>query len=123
MHVAAIVIRSLLGLVFLVLGVNVFLHFIPLPMPTGDAGTFMGILVHSHYLYAIKAFEIIGGAILLSGRFTPLGLTLIGPVIVNILFYDLFLDPTGLPLGLAIAASEIFLIYRHRSAFTGVFIA
>lgn len=121
MRVAAIVIRSLLGLVFLIYGVNAFLHFIPLPMPTGDAGIFMGILIHSHYLYAIKAFEIIGGAILLSGRFTPLGLTLVGPVIVNIIFYDIYLDPSGLPLGLVITACEVFMIYRHRSAFSGVF--
>jgi putative oxidoreductase len=120
MQAVTIVIRSLLGLVFLIFGVNAFLHFIPLPMPTGDAGTFMGILVHSHYLYAVKAFEIVGGAILLSGRFTPLGLTLIGPVIVNIIFYDVFLDPIGLPLGLIIAACELFLIYRHRSAFSGI---
>jgi putative oxidoreductase len=121
MKIADIVIRSLLGIVFLIFGVNVFLHVIPLPTPAGDAGTFMGILVRSHYLYAIKSFEIIGGAILLSGRFTPLGLALIGPVIVNIIFYDLFLDPSGLPLGIALAASEIYLIHRNRSAFAGVF--
>jgi uncharacterized membrane protein YphA (DoxX/SURF4 family) len=121
MHIVAIVIRTLLGIVFLIFGVNAFVHVIPMPTPTGDAGTFMGILVHSHYLYAVKCFEIIGGAILISGRFTPLGLTLIGPVIINILFYDLFLDQSGLPLGLAIAACEIFLVERHRSAFAGVF--
>lgn len=75
MEAVTIVIRSLLGLVFLILGANAFLHIIPLPMPTGDAGAFMGILFHGQYLYAVKAIEIVGGAILLGGRFTPLGLT------------------------------------------------
>ena len=121
MHMVAVVIRSLLGLVFLVFGVNAFVPFIPMSTPIGEAGTFMGILAHSHYLYAVKCFEIVGGAILLSGRFTPFGLTLVGPVIVNIIFYDLFLDRSGLILGLALAACEIFLIERHRSAFSGVF--
>jgi uncharacterized membrane protein YphA (DoxX/SURF4 family) len=56
----------------------------------------MKALLVSHYLYAVKCFEISGGLLLLSGRFTALGLTLVGPVIVNILFFHTFLDPSGL---------------------------
>jgi len=62
----------------------------------------------SHYLYAVKCFEISGGLLLLSGRFTALGLTLVGPVIVNILFFHAFLDPSGLPLGSRWLGSRCF---------------
>jgi len=120
MKIAIIITRTLLGLIFVVFGLNAFFNFIPMPMPKGDAGTFMGILFSSHYLYATKCFEIVGGLILLSGRFTPLGLTLLGPVIVNILFFDIFLDATGLPLGIIVAALALFLLWQNRTAFAGI---
>jgi uncharacterized membrane protein YphA (DoxX/SURF4 family) len=120
MKIATIIARTLLGLVFSVFGLNAFFNFLPMPMPKGDAGTLMGVLFSSHYLYAVKCFEISGGLILLSGRFTPLGLTLVGPVIVNILFYDVFLDPAGLPLGIVIAVLALFLLWQNRGAFAGL---
>jgi len=120
MKIATIIARVLLGLVFFVFGLNAFLHFIPMPVPQGQAGAFMGALFASHYLYAIKIFEIAGGLLLLIGRFVPLGLTLLGPVIVNILFYDIFLDQSGLGMGLVIAVLALFLLYRYRSAFAGL---
>ena len=121
MKIAIIIARSLLGLVFVVFGLNAFLNFIPLPPPKGElAGEFMKALFVSHYLYAVKCFEISGGLLLLTGRFTPLGLTLVGPVIVNILFYDLFLDPSGLPLGIVLAILALFLLWQKRHAFAGL---
>jgi uncharacterized membrane protein YphA (DoxX/SURF4 family) len=120
MKAATIIARVLLGLVFFVFGLNAFLHFIPMPPPQGQAGAFMGALFTSHYLYAIKCFEISGGLLLLIGRFVPLGLTLVGPVIVNILFYDIFLDHSGLPMGIVIAVLALFLLWRYRAAFAGL---
>ena len=121
MKIATIIARTLLGLVFVVFGLNAFLNFIPLPPPKGElAGEFMKALFVSHYLYAVKCFEISGGLILLSGRFTPLGLTLVGPVIINILFFHFFLDPSGLPLAIILAVLALFLLWQKRSAFTGL---
>ena len=121
MKIAIIIARTLLGLVFFVFGLNAFLNFIPMPPPpAGLAADFMKALFVSHYLYAVKCFEISGGLILLSGRFTPLGLTLVGPVIVNILFYDIFLDHSGLLLGLVVAALALFLLWQKRNAFAGL---
>jgi putative oxidoreductase len=121
MKIATIIARVLLGLVFFVFGLNVFLNFIPMPpLPKNEAGAFMGALFSSHYLYAIKCFEIGGGLLLLIGRKVPLGLTLLGPVIVNILFYDIFLDRTALPMGIVIAALALFLLWAYRSAFAGL---
>ncbi len=80
----------------------------------------MGTLFTSHYLYAIKFFEIAGGLLLLIGRYVPLGLLLLGPVIVNILFFDIFLDRSGLPLGIVIGVLALFLLWWHRKAFAGL---
>jgi putative oxidoreductase len=121
MKIATIIARVLLGLVFAVFGLNAFLNFIPMPPPPkGDAGAFFGALFNSHYLYAIKCFEIAGGILLLIGKKVPLGLTLLGPVIVNILFYDIFLDHSGLPMGVVIGALALFLLYSYRNAFSGL---
>jgi len=120
MKIITIIARILLGLVFAVFGLNAFLSFIPMPPPQGQAGAFMGALFTSHYLYAVKCFEIIGGLLLLSGRLVPLGLTLLGPVIVNILFYDIFLDRSGLPMGIVVALLALIVLFRHRSAFAGL---
>ncbi len=120
MKIATIIARTLLGLVFVVFGLNAFFNFIPMPPPKGEAGAFMGALFTSHYLYAIKCFEIAGGLALLTGRFTALGLTLVGPVIVNILFYDIFLDRSGLAMGVVIAILALFLLWQKRSNFAGL---
>jgi uncharacterized membrane protein YphA (DoxX/SURF4 family) len=121
MKIATTIARILLGLIFVVFGLNAFFHFIPMPPPKGDlAGDFMKALFLSHYLYAVKFFEITGGLLLLSGRYIPLGLTLLGPVIVNILFFHFFLDPSGLPLGIVIGILALFLLWQYRSAFAGI---
>jgi putative oxidoreductase len=121
MKIATIIARTLLGLIFVVFGLNAFFNFIPLPPPKGElAGDFMKALFASHYLYAVKCFEISGGLLLLSGSFTALGLTLVGPVIVNILFFDTFLDASGLPLGIVLALLALFLLWRHRYSFAGL---
>ncbi len=116
-----LVARVTLGLIFVVFGLNAFLHFIPLPPPKGAGAEFMGALAATHYLSAVKVFEITGGLLLLLGRWVPLGLTLLGPVIVNILFYAVFMDRSGLPLGVAVGGLELFLVLRHRGAFAGIF--
>jgi putative oxidoreductase len=120
MKIAATTARLILGLIFVVFGVNAFLHFLPAPPMQGPSAQFMGVLVASHYLYAIKCFEIAGGLLLLIGRYVPLGLTLLGPVIVNILFFHIFLDTSGLPVALIISALALFLLVSYRSAFAGL---
>lgn len=87
-----VIARLLLGLVFAVFGLNAFLHFFPNPPVPGLAGQFMGALLGSHYYVIAFGTELIGGALLLSNRYVPLALTLLGPVIVNILSFHMFLD-------------------------------
>ena len=121
MKIATIIARSLLGLIFVVFGLNIFLNFIPIPAPpAGPARDFTMALAVSHYFYVVGGLQLIGGALLLAGRFVPLGLTLLGPVIVNILCVHLFLDPSGLSLAIIVAALALFLLWRHRPNFAGL---
>jgi putative oxidoreductase len=122
MKYVIITVRILLGLVFAVFGSNAFLHFIPMPPMEGDAGAFIGALVNSGFIYAIAVLQVLGGLLLLiSGRFVPLGLTLLGPVIVNIMLYHIFLDTSGLPLAGCISLFAFFPLWAYRSKFPAIF--
>jgi putative oxidoreductase len=76
--------------------------------------------MQSHYMYVVGALQVIGGLLLLIGRFVPLGLTLLGPVIVNILLFHIFLDPSGLPMAIVVSALALFLLWRYRENFAGL---
>jgi putative oxidoreductase len=121
MKYAIIIVRVLLGLLFAVLGSNAFLHFIPMPPMQGQAGAFIGALINSGYIYAIAGVQVVGGLLLLIGRFIPLGLTLLGPVIVNIMLYHIFLDPSGLSMAIFISVLALFLLWAYRDRFAAIF--
>ena len=121
MKIATIIVRTLLGLVFVVFGSNIFLHFIPMPpLPATLAGDFSKALMQSHYIYVVGLLQVIGGLLLLIGLYVPLGLTLLGPVIANILLFHIFLDPSGLPLAIIVAVLALFLLWRYRTNFAGL---
>src|SRR5256885_7786707 len=120
MKIAIIIARTLLGLIFVVFGLNAFLQFIHMPPPQGLAGDFMKALFASHYFYVVAILQIAGGALCLLGKFVTLGLTLLGPVIVNILLFHIFLDPSGLPLAIVVSALALFLLWANRQAFAGL---
>ena len=121
MKIATIIVRTLLGLVFVVFGSNIFLHFIPMPpLPATLAGDFSKALMQSHYIYVVGLLQVIGGLLLLFGLYVPLGLTLLGPVIVNILLFHIFLDRSGLPLAIIVAVLALFLLWRYRTNFAGL---
>lgn len=110
--------RILLGLIFTVFGLNGFLNFLPMPpMPEG-AGALLGAFVGSGYLMAlVKATEVAVGLLLLSNRFVPLALTVIAPVIVNIVLFHAFLAPAGMLVPLVVLALELVLAWSYRDAF------
>jgi uncharacterized membrane protein YphA (DoxX/SURF4 family) len=123
MKIFTLIARLLLGLVFVVLGLNGFLNFLSMgPMPTGLAGQFVGALFLSHYFWVVAALQIAGGALLLVNRFVPLGLVLLGPVIVNILLYHVFLNPTGIALAIVVTILWLIVFYARRQYFSGIFV-
>ena len=120
MKIAETIARVLLGLVFVVFGSNAFLHFIPMPPMSGPSGEFITAMYETHYLYVVAGCQVAGGLILLVGRFIPLGLTLLGPVIVNILCFHIFMNHQGWQLASLVAALALFLLWRHRANFAGL---
>jgi uncharacterized membrane protein YphA (DoxX/SURF4 family) len=121
MRIAGLVARYLLGLIFLVFGANGFLHFIPMPPPTGVAGQFMGALFVSHVLVVVFLLELIPAILLLVGRYVPLALVLLGPVIVNIVLFHAFMAPSGLPLAAVVVILWLLTAWSVRWAFEGIF--
>jgi len=113
--------QYLAGVIFLVFGLNGFLHFIPFPPPSGVAGQFMGALFVSHYLMVIFAFQVIAGVLLLVNRYVPLAVAILAPVIVNILCFHALMAPSGLPLALFVALLWAAIFIDVRPAFSGLF--
>jgi putative oxidoreductase len=122
MKIASTIARYLLGFIFLVFGLNGFLHFIPQPPPPpGAAGMFIGALFMSHYLVPIFLLQLIPAILLLAGRFVPLGLTLLAPIIVNIFLFHALMQPSGLPVAGVVVVLWILTFLGVRSAFAGIF--
>ena len=121
MKIASVISRYLLGFIFGLFGLNGFLHFLPMGTPTGLAGQFMGALFLSHMLAVVFAIEVIGAALLLANRYVPLALVLLGPVIVNIDLFHIFMAPAGLPLAAVVTVLWLVVAASVRSAFAGIF--
>jgi uncharacterized membrane protein YphA (DoxX/SURF4 family) len=110
--------RILLGLVFFVFGLNFFFHFIPQPPMAPPAAAFAGAMFATGYLFVlVKVVEVVSGALLLAGRFVPLALALLAPVVVNIVFFHAFLEPSGIAVPLVVLALEIFLAWSYRDVY------
>ena len=113
--------RFLLGFIFLVFGLNGFLHFIPMPPPSGVAGQFLGSMFVTKYLLVVSALQVISGALVLVNRYVPIALTILAPIIVNILLFHVLMNPAGLGLALLVAILWGVVFASVRSAFAGIF--
>jgi len=121
MRIASLIAQYLVGVIFLVIGLNGFLNFIPMPPPGGVAGQFLGALYVSHYLVVIFAFQIIAAVLLLVNRYVPLAVAMLAPVIVNILSFHALMAPSGLPLAVVVAVLWAVVFVDVRPAFGGLF--
>ncbi len=110
--------RILLGLIFFVFGLNFFLHFIPQPPMPAPAGAFAGAMFATGYLFVVvKVVEVASGALLLAGRFVPLTLAILAPIVVNIVLFHAFLAPGGIAVPIVVLALEVFLAWSYRSVY------
>ena len=123
MRIVAIIARYLLGLQFLVSGLNGFLHFMPMPQVSGTAAQFMGAMAQSHYFVPVFLLQLVAGVLLLANRYVPLALVLLGPVIVNILLYHGLMDTPGIGPGVVVLVLWLLVFYRVRGAFAGLWVA
>ena len=121
MKAATVIARVLLGLTFIVFGSNAFFHFLPMPpLPRGVTGEYLHSFFESGYVHAIGGLQVIGGLLLLIGRFVPLGLTILGAIIVNIFIFHILMAPEGLGPAIIVGVLELFLVWRYREAFKGI---
>ena len=120
MKITAVIARILLGLIFLVFGLNGFLHFLPASLPSGTAGQFVGALFVSNYLVVVFLLQLVGAILLLTNRYVPLALTLLAPIIVNILLFHILMASSGLPLAIIVTVLWFVVFLSVRSAFGGL---
>ena len=124
MKIAAMIARYLLGLMFLVFGSNMFLHFIPMgPMPPGVAGQFSAALFAAHYFYVVGALMVVSAILFLVNRYVALALVLLGPVLVNILLFHILMAPKGIGMGVFATLLWLLVAWQHRIVFARLFAA
>jgi len=121
MKIAAIVARILLGATFLFFGLNDILGFITMPPMPGQAGEFAGLLIATKYMAFVGVLMVISGLLLLVGRFVPLALTILAPILVNILLFHFLIAHGGAAMGLVATALELFLMSVYRKSFYTLF--
>jgi hypothetical protein len=123
MKIAVVIARVLLGLVFLIFGFNNLHPFMPMQPVPGDAGTLTMIMFTHGWIMFHGVLYVIAGALLLAGRYVPVALVILGPILVNILVFHFTLMPSGMAPGLVCVALELFLIYAYWPAFRAIFTA
>ena len=124
MKIAIIICRTLLGLAFIVFGLNILYPFMPAPQPAEGSlpAQFMAVMGPTGWMKLVGAVQFLGGLLVIIGRTAPLGLTVLAPVLVNILAFHTFLEGGhGIEAGVVFSVLEIFLIYAYRENFRGVF--
>ncbi|RNC79625.1 MAG: DoxX family membrane protein [Balneola sp.] len=113
-HVPTIA-RYLFGLIFFVFGLNKFLQFLPQPELSEAPMAFFGALMATGYMFPfIAVVEILAGALLLANRFVPVALVVVAPVTLHILLFHIFLDSSGLVMGIAVFALNLYLLFAYK---------
>ena len=120
MKIVSTIARYLLGVIFLTFGLNGFLHFIPMPPPTGIAGQFLGAIFVSRLYVVLFLLQIVPALLLLADRYVPLALTILGAIVFNILCIHIFMAPAGLPLALLVTILWFLTAWSVRSSFAPI---
>ena len=123
MKIVAIIARVLLGLMFLVFGLNPFLKFLPAPPLEGVWGQFLGALFVSHYVWFVGAVQVISGALFLIGRYVPLAIALSGPVVANIICYHVTMQHGFAQPAILATICWFILFWYYRASFAPLWVA
>lgn len=124
MKIAVIIVRVLMGLLFLFASISYLFNLIPTPELTGPVKTFNeGLAAAPYFMLVLKITELLCGLAFLVGRFVPLAAVVIAPIIVQIFLFHTFMDQTGLPVAIFLVAANLFLAYAYRRSYETLFIA
>jgi putative oxidoreductase len=117
--------RCLLGFLYLVFGLDYFLHFIPYqPLHTGKPGALVAGLKGTGYIYPMmKVIQILGGLSLLLDRYAPFSAVVLFPISLNVLLFHTILVPSGWLMGVFLMVPNIFLGWAYRKYYRGMFTA
>jgi uncharacterized membrane protein YphA (DoxX/SURF4 family) len=123
-RIAIAIARILLGLAFLVFGLNGFLNFMPAPkdLPQ-EIITVMGALTKAGYITVVSGVEVIVAVMLLTNRFVPLALALLAPIIVGIITFHVAMAPATIGPGIVVLALELYLAWSYRGRFRPMLVA
>ncbi len=118
MKIAMIIVRTLMGLLFLFASIVVLFNLVPKPELTGVVKTFNeGLDSVGFFWYLLKITELVCGLAFVVGRFVPLATVVIAPIIVNIFMFHAFIDRTGLPVAIFLVLANIFVAYYYRASY------
>ena len=117
-RIATAIVRVLLGLMFLVFGLNGFLNFMPVPedLPQEIITVSTGLMMGG-YMTVVAATEIIVAVLLLTNRFVPLALALLAPIVVGIITFHVAIAPATIGPGIVVLLMELYLAWSYRGAF------
>ncbi len=120
-----VIMRSLLGFLYLVFGLDYFLRFIPFqPLHTGAPGALVAGLKGTGYIYPMmKTIQILGGLSLLLNRYAPFSAVVLFPISLNVLLFHTLLVPSGWLMGVFLIGPNLFLGYAYRKYYSGMFTA
>jgi hypothetical protein len=121
LKIAAAISRYILGILFTLFGLNGFLNFLPAGKMPALAMQYVTVLAASHYTIPIFAVQLVCGILFLINRYIPLALTLVGPVLVNILIFHILMLPIGIGPGLLCTICWFILFAKHYQVFAGIF--
>ena len=118
MKIASLIARILLGALFVFGGANHLFNFVPAqPLPPGPAGQFLAGMIGTGYLTFIGVMEVVGGLLIIIQQFVPLGLTILGPIVVNILVVEALIMPKAIPIALAMIILWVLGAWPYRHVF------
>lgn len=117
-RIVTAIVRVLLGLMFLVFGLNGFLDFIPAPkdLPP-DLVTVSTGLMKGGYMTVVSATEILVALLLLTNLFVPLALALLAPIVVGIITFHIAIAPATIVPGIVALVMQLYLAWAYRGAF------
>ena len=122
MKIAVIIVRVLMGLIFLFASITFLFKLYPIPELTGDVKRFNEGMMASVYLFPlVKIIELLCGIAFVVGRYVALAVVLIFPIIINIFLFHSFLAPEGLPLAGFLVLGNCFLAYANREKYLPLF--
>lgn len=123
MRIATIIVRILMGLLFLMASITYFFKLIEVPPTQGDVKVFNdGIAAAIYLMPLVKILELVCGILFVIGRYVALAAVVIFPITINIFLFHSFLAPEGMYMQVFLLVGNVFLLYVYRKKYAPMFV-